>query len=59
MMNNYLGKKIHMVKLSRYEYCFEYWMIYKYQEGKREEREGRKKFRNKGKKIIIPAIICI
>lgn len=42
MMNNYLGKKIHMVKLSRYEYCFEYWMIDKYQEEKgKKEREGK------------------
>lgn len=58
MINNYLGEKMHTVKLSIYEQCVEYWMVYKWQEGRKEESEGRK-IKEQRNKIILIAIVCV
>lgn len=39
MMYNYLGKTMHTIKLSIYEYGLEYWMEYKWQEERKRMEE--------------------
>lgn len=39
MMYNYLGKTMHTIKLSIYEYGLEYWMEYKWQEERKRIEE--------------------